>query len=897
MSRTNKTISLEELIDISFLQKFQDIFFNATNMAIYTCYDDCKTTSKNNFTKFCAKCNKCKNSDFKKFSLNEEKSNTNGDEPVIYTCPAGLTNFAVPIIIGGARIGTFFGGQVFSMPPDENLYRKMAIELGIEQEAYIEALREINIIPIEKIKAKVNLLYCIASAISKFGHKNLKLLVKNSNDALSQNVMNMIRSSIDMDETKRQIVNIIGKTLNSDRCLILDYDKKNDNFSIIDNEYLSSPEILSLYGRNPNISVPNFATMLKDGRPIVINKKTIYQDGKAKIFDIESKIIEKYGIDSALIYPLYYLNDLQGAIAIHYVNKKHPIQEDEIHLMSVIANQIAIALHQSKLYDALKKITANQNAILNNIPFMAWLKDENSVILAANEVFAKMCNTTSENLIGKTDYDFFPKEDAKAYIDDDNLIMKNRQAISLEEQILGPQGSRCHETFKSPIFDDKENVIGTVGLARDITDRKEIEMELLRRNEQIIKAIEREKLLRELVSEISSTLDSNEIRRILVNKLGCALGSDFDMLFIQDTKTEKFLPIDEYSIHLDSDELESPVGVNIIEKYGFEEYIRQNKKSYLAYSDIDDVKRDYEFYGTPIEEFFDKYKIKSLIATPIIYAGATLGVLVMNFTKKYRQITEEDINLVQIVANQAAIALYQSKLYIQAQDASRAKSEFIANVSHEIKTPLNIIIGFSDLLAQNQFEQNRQVKFLENINNSGKHLLNLTNDIINISKIESGNSEIKYEDINSEQLIVDAVESINLMSKSKNINIDMKTINANINADKRMLIQIMYNLLSNAIKFTPKNGNIKITSQLDKDKLIVSIEDTGIGIDSDNLDIIFEKFKQIDSSVERSQQGAGLGLAITKKLVELHNGTIHVESKKGKGSRFWFILPKAEVSV
>lgn len=404
----------------------------------------------------------------------------------------------------------------------------------------------------------------------------------------------------------------------------------------------------------------------------------------------------------------------------------------------------------------------------------------------------------------------------------------------------------------------------------------------------------REKLLREIVSAISSTLDFDEIRKMFVCKLGTALGSDLNVLYIRDSKTEKFIPVDKYSVHLSSEDIKNPIGMNVIEDYEWAKHIRNNKKPEIAYSNIEDLKRDYKLHGTKAEEFLDSYKIKSMIAIPIIYANTFLGFLVMNFIKRPRLITEEDINLVKVVANQAGITLYQSKLYLQAQESSQAKSEFIANMSHEIKTPLNIIIGFSELLSNTKVETHKYLKYLQNINNSGKHLLNLTNDIINISKIESGNFKLNNEDIDVELLIIDVINSLKLISSSKSIGIDLDLIKTNIFSDKKILTQILYNLINNAIKFTPERGSIKIKSQMDNNKLIVSIEDTGIGIDTENLNVIFEKFKQVDSSLERQQQGAGLGLAITKKLIELLNGSIHVESIKGKGSRFWFILPKTK---
>lgn len=401
----------------------------------------------------------------------------------------------------------------------------------------------------------------------------------------------------------------------------------------------------------------------------------------------------------------------------------------------------------------------------------------------------------------------------------------------------------------------------------------------------------REMFLRELVSDISASLDSNEIRKIIVSKLGSALNSDLTILYILDKNSQKFLPIDEYSLHVASDDIKNPVGINVAEDYDWAKHIRENKKTDVVYSDIEQLKSDYKLHGTKPEEFLNEYKVKSMIAIPIIHAKTFLGFLVMNFIKEQKIITKADVNLVKVVANQAGITMYQSQLYLQAQEASKAKSEFIATMSHELKTPLNVIIGFSDLLSKTNVEPDKQIKYLQNINNSGKHLLNLTNDIINISIIESGTFELNYEVVDLTALIEEAVNSLKLISEDKKLKIDQQLMQAKIISDKKILTQIMYNLLSNAIKFTLEGGEIKVKLAIADTHLIISVEDTGIGIDSEHLDIIFENFKQIDSSLERKQEGAGLGLPITKKLVELLGGTIQVKSKKGEGSCFSCIFP------
>lgn len=402
----------------------------------------------------------------------------------------------------------------------------------------------------------------------------------------------------------------------------------------------------------------------------------------------------------------------------------------------------------------------------------------------------------------------------------------------------------------------------------------------------------REKVLRELISEISSSLDFNEIRRIIVSKLGTALNADLTIIYTLDDSKRNFVPIDHFSMSIASKDIKNPIGQNIAEDYGWKGHILANKKTDIVYSDMEDLKKDYKLFGTKAEKFLEEYGVKSMLALPIIHANDFLGFLVLNFIKECKAFSKEDVNFVKVVSSQAGIELYQAKLYNQAQEASRTKSEFIATMSHELKTPLNIIIGFSDLLSNASIEPEYQQKYLQNINRSGRHLLNLINDILNFGNIESGNVQIKYEDFNLRSLIVDAVQSMKLIYENKKINIEIDVTETKITSDKKILTQILYNLLSNAIKYTKDGGSIAVKTEVNDEEISILVEDTGIGIEAKNINLIFEKFKQIDSSFVRKQEGTGLGLSIAKKLVEMLNGTIHVRSSKGAGSCFWFTLPK-----
>ncbi|MDI3485245.1 MAG: two-component system, cell cycle sensor histidine kinase PleC [Methanolobus sp.] len=229
-----------------------------------------------------------------------------------------------------------------------------------------------------------------------------------------------------------------------------------------------------------------------------------------------------------------------------------------------------------------------------------------------------------------------------------------------------------------------------------------------------------------------------------------------------------------------------------------------------------------------------------------------------------------------------------------AEEANHMKSQFLANMSHELRTPLNAIIGFSDILQERKegLSSEKERRYVEHINNSGKNLLEIINGILDLSKIETGKMELEFADILVSKLIDEILESMYPIANKKNIN--LKLINSlndiHIHADKIKFRQILYNLLSNAVKFTPENGDVFVSIEKTYNGIKVSVADTGIGIPAEMQDNIFNPFTQVDVFSKRRYGGTGLGLALVKRFVEMHNGKIRLESEEGKGSTFTFSI-------
>jgi signal transduction histidine kinase len=292
---------------------------------------------------------------------------------------------------------------------------------------------------------------------------------------------------------------------------------------------------------------------------------------------------------------------------------------------------------------------------------------------------------------------------------------------------------------------------------------------------------------------------------------------------------------------------------------------------------------------------------KAITITPMMRGDEAIGAIGVARLKP-GVLSEKQIALLKTFADQAVIAIQNVRLFREIQDKSRQleianqhKSDFLANMSHELRTPLNAIIGFSEVLVEKMFGEvnDKQLDYLKDIHSSGRHLLSLINDILDLSKIEAGRMELDVADFDLRSALENAMTLVKERAQRNGIMLSLEVDPSlgMFRADERKFKQILLNLLSNAVKFTPEGGKVGVAARPAASVVEFSVTDTGVGIAAADQELVFEEFKQVGTDYTRKAEGTGLGLALTKRFVELHGGTIRLASEPGKGSTFTFTIP------
>ncbi|TMH58974.1 MAG: GAF domain-containing protein, partial [Betaproteobacteria bacterium] len=416
--------------------------------------------------------------------------------------------------------------------------------------------------------------------------------------------------------------------------------------------------------------------------------------------------------------------------------------------------------------------------------------------------------------------------------------------------------------------------------------------ELQARTEALTRSVGQLTALGEVGQAISSTLDLETVLKTIVSRAVQLTGLDGGSIYEYDDRAEEFrlqaaenMPQD---VAEDIRKAPTRKGDGALGRTAIT----------LEPTQVPDTLDD--SYRSARKELLIRAGYRALLAVPLLREDHLLGGLLVN-RKTPGAFAPEIVELLKTFATQSALAIQNARLFREIEEkggqletASRHKSEFLANMSHELRTPLNAIIGFSEVLSERMFGEinDKQAEYLGDILESGRHLLSLINDILDLSKIEAGRMELDPTDFDLPTAIENTLILVRERAHRRGIALEHKVDKrlGMIRADERKLKQVLLNLLSNALKFTPEGGQIDVRARVENGEAEISVADTGEGIAPEDQEAVFEEFRQVGKAAKKVE-GTGLGLAISRKFIELHGGRIWVKSQLGIGSTFAFTLP------
>jgi signal transduction histidine kinase/CheY-like chemotaxis protein len=462
--------------------------------------------------------------------------------------------------------------------------------------------------------------------------------------------------------------------------------------------------------------------------------------------------------------------------------------------------------------------------------------------------------------------------------------------LILEDQVVGALALGRSEV--SP-FDDREMAIATAfaGQAAMAINGVRLVQELQARRAELARKVDELEALREVGEAVSSSLDLDRVLATIATHAVELSGTDGGSIMEYVEPERRFLVRSVY--RTPPEVVEQLRGVRIDIDATLVGRAAKERRP-IAVPDLSEAELD-----PHLRILFDD-GWRSLVAVPMLREERIVGSLIVR-RKMTGDFTEETLDLLETFANQSALALLNAQLFrtleersAQLEVAGRHKSEFLASMSHELRTPLNAVLGFSEVLLERMFGDinEKQEEYLRDIHGSGKHLLELLNEILDLSKVEAGRMELEFTLVDVSAVLEHAASMMRerAVAHSIALRVEMGDGVDEVEVDGLRFRQVVLNLVSNAVKFTPDGGSVVVRARQVADELQVSVEDTGIGIPDGDRERIFESFQQGGRGAAR-EEGTGLGLTLSRRIVELLGGRMWLESEVGRGSTFGFALP------
>jgi two-component system, sensor histidine kinase and response regulator len=590
-------------------------------------------------------------------------------------------------------------------------------------------------------------------------------------------------------------------------------------------------------------------------------------------------------------------NDEVGRLILSFNGMLERIQERDTRLkeakdeleMRVEARTKELQLEVAERVRAQEALSEERQilrALIDNMPDFMYVKDTQSRFLVANASLAHTMGLKGpEELLGRTDFDFFPRELADAYYQDERDVIRAKKALfNREEECIDALGNKMWLlTTKVPLYDRNGEVAGIAGVGRNITERRRIESEKQKATEAL------EARTKELQLEVEERVRAQETLSAERQILHALIDNVPDFMYVKDTDCRFLLANMSVARQMGAKGPEELLG-----KTDFDFYPRDLATTF--FEDEQKVIRSGQAEINREETGLDPQGNSSHVLTTQVPLRAKNGE-VIGLVGTGHDITH--LKKVQAEMQTAREA---------AEAGSRAKSEFLANMSHEIRTPLNGIMGMTDLALETNLDR-EQREYLETVKVSADSLLTVINDILDFSKIEAGKIDLESVEFDVRDSLESALKTLAVRADEKGLELLCEVapeVPEVARGDITRLRQVLLNLVGNAIKFTNEGEiTVKVCQQSREEHDLVlhfTVSDTGIGIPENKRELIFDPFAQGDTSTTRKYGGTGLGLTISNRLVQMMGGRIWVESEEGRGSDFHFtvrlqIADRREVKV
>jgi len=496
-------------------------------------------------------------------------------------------------------------------------------------------------------------------------------------------------------------------------------------------------------------------------------------------------------------------------------------------------------------------------------------KNLDGIVTSWNRAAERMFGYTADHMIGRSIRTIIP---ADRQSEEDDVLARIRQGVRVDHfETLRQRkdGTLIPISLTiSPIRDDAGRIVGASKIARDISERQ--------------LQNERTAFLAEAGKALAASLDYSSTLKTVAS-LAVPTIADWCAIDI----------LDDGHIHRLAVAHADPLKSTFDSPYAPDTVIRSGRSVFVT-DVIDDALVEAAAGDGDRLAFLRSMGLRSYVCTPLVAGGRTFGALTFATAESGRRLSERDVLFVEDVASRAALAVDNARAYEEARQASRLKDEFLATLSHELRTPLNAILGYIRMMQSGLITRDKQGKAIDTVARNATSLTHIIEDVLDVSRIISGKLRLDVQSVDVAHVVADAVESVQPAATAKGVRITVVADPRSdpVAGDPERLQQLVWNLLSNAVKFTPRDGQVQVRVQRADSRVNIIVSDTGLGIEPEFLPHIFERFRQADAGTTRKHGGLGLGLAITRHLVELHGGTIEAASDGlGKGTSFRVSLP------